>query len=337
MEFQLDNICNLECIMCSGEYSSKIRQNIEKGEKYVSPYDDKFVEQLAPFIPFLEQAVFTGGEPFLFPIYYKIWDLIGKLKPELQIYISTNGTVLNDKVKHYLSKLNFNFTISIDSINENTYNKIRRNAKLHETLNNIDYFIKYCNERNSSLNIKCLVIPQNYKDIPSLFEYFNKLQINVLPKLVYLPLYTSMSSLKNDDLNNVIKDLSSTSFSCDSAITVQNRNRLLEIIRQIELITIRNNYDSTKLKTLNLEELKQMLEFHILEGFKNIGKSALKDFSYYQNLLNILYASINQEFQLKTAMINFLKLSPEFLINEFHRNNTEKLIARFRQINISDK
>ena len=29
MEFQLDNICNLECIMCSGEYSSQIRKNRE--------------------------------------------------------------------------------------------------------------------------------------------------------------------------------------------------------------------------------------------------------------------------------------------------------------------
>ncbi|HQL69760.1 MAG TPA: radical SAM protein, partial [Bacteroidales bacterium] len=223
MEFQLDNICNLECIMCSGEYSSKIRQNIEKGDKYISPYDDRFVEQLEPFIPFLEQAVFTGGEPFLFPIYYKIWDLIGKIKPELQIFVSTNGTVLNDKVKHYLNKLNFNFTISIDSINEETYCKIRRNAKLDDTLNNIDFFIKYSNDRNASLNIKCLVLPQNYTDIPDMIEYFNKQQINVLPKLAHLPLYTSMSSLANDDLNKVIKVLSSTGFTPDSATTVHNR------------------------------------------------------------------------------------------------------------------
>ncbi len=43
MEFQLDNICNLECIMCSGEYSALIRKNIEKKENHISALTTKIL------------------------------------------------------------------------------------------------------------------------------------------------------------------------------------------------------------------------------------------------------------------------------------------------------
>jgi len=44
LEFELSNICNYECIMCGGDYSSMIRKNVEKRPALVSPYDSKFVE-----------------------------------------------------------------------------------------------------------------------------------------------------------------------------------------------------------------------------------------------------------------------------------------------------
>ena len=64
LDFQLTNTCNLECIMCSGEYSSSIRKNREKGKAYHEPWDNAFIEQLKNFIPHIKAASFTGGEPF---------------------------------------------------------------------------------------------------------------------------------------------------------------------------------------------------------------------------------------------------------------------------------
>ena len=72
LELELSNNCNLECIMCSGDFSSEIRRNREKKPPVENMYDDKFVEEIEELIPHLENIKFYGGEPFLIDIYYEI-------------------------------------------------------------------------------------------------------------------------------------------------------------------------------------------------------------------------------------------------------------------------
>ena len=72
MEFELSNNCNLQCIMCPGRNSSSFNTN----EKAEFIYDDAFLLQLEEFLPHLNEAKFIGGEPFLIPIYYKIWEIL---------------------------------------------------------------------------------------------------------------------------------------------------------------------------------------------------------------------------------------------------------------------
>ena len=229
-EFQLDNICNLECIMCSGEYSSGIRKNRENGHAYISPYDDEFINQLEIFIPHLKYASFTGGEPFLFDIYYKIWDRIVVLNPNLQLYISTNGTVLNDKVKDYLKKLNFNLSISIDTVNKETYEKIRKNAKLEETLKNIEWFKDYCKLKYTQINIKSLVIPQNIFYLPELYQLCTSKALPLHFKFAMLPWFARIENLDNKKLSEAINKLENLIFDYDSEILSNNNKRLKEII-----------------------------------------------------------------------------------------------------------
>src|SRR6185295_19977224 len=70
MEFEISNVCNLECTMCTGFFSSSIRHNREHLPPIKTPYDDAFVRQLEPFVPHLKAARFLGGEPFLIRTYY---------------------------------------------------------------------------------------------------------------------------------------------------------------------------------------------------------------------------------------------------------------------------
>ena len=121
MEFEMSNQCNLECIMCNGYVSSSIRQNRDKLPPVHSPYDEKFVTQLRPFIPHLREAKFFGGEPFLIPLYFKMWDAMMEINPSINIFVITNGTVLTDKVKTLLSLGNFELAVSIDSIRKDRY------------------------------------------------------------------------------------------------------------------------------------------------------------------------------------------------------------------------
>jgi MoaA/NifB/PqqE/SkfB family radical SAM enzyme len=331
MEFQLDNICNLECVMCSGEYSSGIRKNREKGNPYISPYDEEFVKQLDEYIPHLKQASFTGGEPFLFDIYYKIWDRIKLLNPDLQIYVSTNGTILNEKVKDYLNKLNFNFAISIDSVNKENYEHIRKNAILEKTLENIDYFIDYCTVNKRTINIKCLVTPMNYMDIPRLIEYFNDCQINVIPKTVILPGFASMESLELAELQKAIYTFDNLQIKTDSLIQKRNLERFEEIKNQListlKKVEIKTGNPETKEE---IERMKEKLFLHIFTTSRSENVVSESE----KNKFDSLFTTELSNRELFDGINYFLNIPSETLRNEFKRKDFEKLKARFERTKI---
>ena len=335
MEFQLDNLCNLECIMCSGEYSSGIRQNREKGNAYESPYDDNFVNQLTDYIPHLKYCAFTGGEPFLFEIYYKIWDKIKILNPHIQLYISSNGTILNDRIKSYLNDLNFNFSISIDSVEKETYEKIRRNAKLEETLANIEWYQNYCKLKNTEINIKSLVTPQNILDISSLLKHCNDKDLPLNFKFAILPWFARIDSLSKEDLNKAIQKLKNIELSTHTEVQNNNFIKLKQLILDLEFIEkkIKLNKDA---KSKSLNEIKAEL-IHYVINFKNtISDKTLKEDDFYIKQITKLFTYINDEQKLRTAIANFLKLPAETILWELNRLDIEKLGQRFIQASLTD-
>lgn len=168
MEFELSNRCNLECIMCNEENSSAIAIKKTGQQPKLLPYDDNFIEQLRPFIPYLRSTKFMGGEPLLIPIYYKIWELIIEINPSCEIVIQTNGTVLNDKIKDLLEKGNFSISISIDSIVKETYESIRVNADYNKVMSNLEYFIDLENAKIVLLELYVALFSKIGKKYPIL-------------------------------------------------------------------------------------------------------------------------------------------------------------------------
>ena len=71
------------------------------------------------------------------------------INPSVKISVTSNSTVLNDRIKKILEKLRFNFTISIDSVNKETYEKIRKNASFEETFYNFDYYLEYTKRKKT--------------------------------------------------------------------------------------------------------------------------------------------------------------------------------------------
>jgi len=178
IELELSNICNLQCVMCSGRVSSSIRKFREGLEPISMVYDDKFVEQLKEFIPHLKHMYFYGGEPFLIDIYYKIWGEVIKLNPGINLYAVTNGTVFNDKVQSILEKTKFGVTISVDSLNKELFEKIRVGAKFEVVMHNIMGFLKYCPDR---VSISHTPMNINWEETPDIINFcnFNNARINL--------------------------------------------------------------------------------------------------------------------------------------------------------------
>lgn len=187
LEFSLSNLCNLECKMCDGTVSSSIRKNRDKLPPIPSPYDDSFVEQLDEFIPHIKEAKFYGGEPFLIPVYFKIWDKIIALNPTTQIFVITNGTCWNARIEEYLNKGNFDLAVSIDGATKETYEHIRKNANYEEVFYNLQKFNDYCLRNNKVLNISFTCQRNNWKELPLMVNLCNKLNAQIYVSYIHYP------------------------------------------------------------------------------------------------------------------------------------------------------
>lgn len=204
MEFQLTNTCNLQCVMCSGFLSSSIRKNRENLPEIPMKFDANFVNQLTEFLPNLEYTMFSGGEPFLIPIYYDIWEKLAELNPNCLISVITNGTIFNNRVKTLLEKNNFNITISLDSPIKENYESIRIGASFDRVVSNAQYFSEYCKRKGTDFNLNFCPMISNWKEIPQMIELCNSLQSSVYFSIVYDPWKLSLSRLSKNELDYII-------------------------------------------------------------------------------------------------------------------------------------
>ena len=334
IDLQIDNTCNLECVMCSGEYSSLIRKNREKKLPYTNPYDSNFVKQLEEFIPHLEGINLTGGEPFLINLYYEVLDRIIAIKPEIQIYIHSNGTILNKKIKTYLEKLNFNFTISVDSISQSTYENIRINAKHDIVMQNINYFHQYSLEKNSSFHIKNCLMKNNIMELPFFLEFFNNQNISVQLKPVWFPSKFSLRTLHPNKLYHIIDVLKRSCFKDNTHFQKLNINRYNEVINQLELWATEsletNKSNSSSEKTLTpifFEKIDKLIENdNTLSAIEKKKKTL-----YCRKMGEKMLDSIQESKTREKALSNFMKMPIEFIVAEMTRGNIEMLNARFLQ------
>ena len=233
MEFEISNVCNLECSMCSGYWSSAIRANREKLPPLKSPYDEDFVKQLEAFIPHLQEAKFLGGEPFLIKTYYQIWDLIIRLNPGITVSITTNGTILNARIKEILEQLRVRIVMSIDSLDEENYERIRVNAKFEQVMENFHYFRDYARRKNTGITIAVCPMQSNWREIPRLLDFCNEHDVYLYFNTVLRPKEASLMLMKPDELLTVVNYLRSAKLTDETEIQVHNNIGYLGLINQI--------------------------------------------------------------------------------------------------------
>lgn len=205
LDFRLSNRCNLQCIMCSGLSSSQFGGEMDQVEEL---FGADFIRQLDAFIPHLQTARFIGGEPFLIPEYYRIWERIIDLNPLCEIVVQTNATILNDKIKGLLEKGRFQISVSIDSFESQTYESIRRNASLTKVMENLDYFSDYAQARQADMVICFCPMRMNHHEIPDLMRYAEKRDAYICLNRFYYPAHLAIWSLPAEKIFFLRSDLS---------------------------------------------------------------------------------------------------------------------------------
>ncbi|MFC2169804.1 twitch domain-containing radical SAM protein [Acidobacteriota bacterium] len=233
LEFEISNVCNLECSMCIGYFSSSIRKNREHLPSIKNPYDDMFVKQLETFIPHLKEARFVGGEPFLIDLYYQIWDLIIRLNPDIQVSITTNGTILNKRVKNTLEGLRAHIILSIDSFEKENYERIRINAQFDQVMENFLFFKDYVKRKSTLMTIAVCPIRQNWKELPQLLKFCNEHGVQVFFNTVIYPKDAALNSMNKEDLSKITEYLGSIELKENSEIHKYNNSKYRDLIQQI--------------------------------------------------------------------------------------------------------
>lgn len=165
MEFSISNSCNLECVMCAGNWSSAIRARREKLPPMTMAYSDEFIDSLQPFLPHLKRAKFLGGEPFLIREYYRIWDMMVVQGLAVPCHVTTNGTQYNAKIEKVIDALPFSFSVSLDGATKQTVERIRVNAVYEEQIENLRRFRDYTRERKTSLSLTYCFMRINWHEL----------------------------------------------------------------------------------------------------------------------------------------------------------------------------
>lgn len=252
IDFDLSNECNLECIMCNSENSSSHSKRIHGTNINPGIYDDNFLKQLDLYIPNLYTAGFYGGEPFIIPMYYQIWEKIITHNPNCHIVVQTNATVLNDKIKDMLEKGNFNISISIESFRKETYEKIRKNAEFDRVLKNINYFSNHAKRHNYKLNISVCPMQQNWKELPEIILMANEFAATIYFNTVLNPAQCSLHSLTHNELSEIIRELSYYTLPENNTVEKQNKTHYQGFLEQLKVW--QHEKENTSLHTHNLTE-----------------------------------------------------------------------------------
>lgn len=183
MTFALSNRCNLACVMCTPELSSTLRR--QAGLPPIeSPYDDAFYEDLAGFLPGLRYAKFLGGEPFLIPEHFRVWDLMAEVGGPERMQVTTNGTVWTDRVAEVLERWSFDVTVSVDGASAEMYEAIRGGSDFEQVVRNVGRLRDVCRAKGTELRLCFCLMDRNWHELAPFLRWADELGAEVSINLV---------------------------------------------------------------------------------------------------------------------------------------------------------
>lgn len=208
MEFSVSNTCNLECIMCNGEWSSSIRSRREQLAPLPKPYGDRFFDQLRKYLPHLKAAKFLGGEPFLAQESLRIWNMMVEDNlGHIQCHVTTNGTQYNAKVQRILDVLPVSFSISMDGVTKETVESVRVNARHEALLDNFQRFHAYARARGTYIGLTFCLMQKNWHEFGEYLLFADRWGCPVAINTVIQPLSLSLHVLPKEELAEVVRQM----------------------------------------------------------------------------------------------------------------------------------
>lgn len=199
LDFMVDSFCNLKCVMCTNVLE-------DNGGYEHDEFWDHCAEKVFPFVKEIE---IIGGEPFLIENSFRLVDLVHKSNPDCLWRVTTNAHYkFNEKFENVANKMKFeSFAVSIDSLKQETFAKIRDGAKLDLVEETLDAWIAYSKKRPKENPMKVVVnfVVQrdNAFELPSFIDFCEKKGAVAYPILLRDPEVFSILELPEQEVNKI--------------------------------------------------------------------------------------------------------------------------------------
>jgi sulfatase maturation enzyme AslB (radical SAM superfamily) len=204
--FRLSNTCNLACVMCDGQTSSRIRKERDQLPLEPSMYGERFFKDMEEILPHVEHVEFYGGEPFLVKEHIRIFEILEKVNTKCTIYVNSNTVSLHPKAKRFLETLNFKtYAASMDAVNPELHAEIRVGLRSDLFFGNFDYLLGLRAKRGLDVMLNVTEHRKNWFELPEVFRFAEEKDVYLHVNTCIHPHNVTLYTLPSDQLRYILE------------------------------------------------------------------------------------------------------------------------------------
>ena len=158
--------CNLRCSYCYEPKTKNFKMSVQKAKQILIERIQKYELEYNTI-----EVQFMGGEPFLeFPLIKEVseWLWTLNLKCNLVIFAPTNGTILTDEIKNWLTHNKERFTIGLSFDGDKLMQDLNRTMSSYKV--NLSYFVNNWPDQS----VKMTISPETISTLASGVKYLHQ-------------------------------------------------------------------------------------------------------------------------------------------------------------------
>lgn len=168
--FELSPVCNFTCKMC---YVRKTLEEVRKSERKMLTYE-KWIEIARQMqANGMLYLLLTGGEPFLLPDFWKLYEELGQMG--FLISINTNGSLIDEKAIERLKKnCPTRVNVTLYGASDGTYESL---CGAKGMFAKVDQAITAMKEAKIPVKLNCSLTPYNICDLERIVRYADEKEL----------------------------------------------------------------------------------------------------------------------------------------------------------------
>ncbi len=170
--FELSPVCNFACRMC---YVRKTAKEVRQHDRPILQLEDWLRIAREGREQGLLYLLLTGGEPFLWPDFWKLYDEL--IDMGMLVAINTNGSLIDDQaIARLKAKPPRRINITLYGASDETYKRL---CGADHVFSKVDRAIRGLQEAGISVKLNCSLTPDNACDQAKIVDYAARNNLNL--------------------------------------------------------------------------------------------------------------------------------------------------------------